>query len=186
LRALPIEVRELRGAAWVEPDSEISAVFYQDQADVISAEDTATFTPTQTPGLSFAVRLTAEPKAVWDRSTARLRFELKAPASGKGASTLSPGRVGWLEVQRKPRTVLTVPDGAILQSPEGPYVLRSIGGFNFEKRRIEIAETFSKQGVAVVLSGLAPQDRVVARASFFLDADRRLQDATGEKDWGTP
>jgi hypothetical protein len=184
--ALPIEVRELRGAAWIEPDSKISAVFYQDQAAVISADDTATFTPTQAPETHFAVQLMAEPKADWDSSCTRLRFQLKASAGGKQAITPVPGRVGWLEVQRKPRTVLTVPESAILQSPEGPYVLRSTGGFSFEKRPIQIGETFSKQSIAVVLSGLAPQDRVVGRASFFLDADRRLQSGASERDWEAP
>jgi len=76
--------------------------------------------------------------------------------------------VGWLEVQRKPRSVLTVPVDAILEAPEGPYVLRALGGFRFEKRPIEIAEIFKKQGFAVLLSGLQVQDRVVARAAFLV------------------
>ena len=63
----------------------------------------------------------------------------------------------------------------VLQSPEGPYVLAWSGhDYTFEKRPIEIGETFLKQGFAVVLSGLQPNDRVVARATFFVDADRRL------------
>ena len=69
--------------------------------------------------------------------------------------------------------VLAVPASAVLQSPEGPYVLGWSGhGYTFEKRPIEIGETFSKQGFAVVLSGLRASERVVARATFFLDADR--------------
>jgi hypothetical protein len=65
-------------------------------------------------------------------------------------------------------------------------VLRALGGFRFEKRSIEIAETFSKQGFAVVLSGLGAQDRVVARAAFFLDADRRLDNHSAEVDKDPP
>ena len=183
-RALPVEVRELRGAAWVEPDRTVSAIFYKDQAYVITADDLATFSPTQTPEVSLPVRLTSAPRMDWDNATLRLRFELRGPALRKGSAALTPGQVGSLEVQRKPRNVLTVSVNAILQSPEGPYVLRALGGFRFEKRRIEIAETFAKQGIAVVLSGLEPQDRVVARASFFLDADRRLESHSAEQDWG--
>jgi hypothetical protein len=53
-------------------------------------------------------------------------------------------------------------------------------GHGFEKRPIEIGETFVKDGFAVVLSGLRVHDLVVSRASFFLDADRRLGMATKE------
>jgi len=185
MRALPIEVRELRGAAWIDPDRTLRAVFYTDQANVIAPDDVATFSPTQAPETSFAVRLIPGPRADWDSSSTQLHFELKAQPPGKLPAAPTPGQVGWLEVQRKPRSVLTVPVNAILQSPQGPYVLRALGGFKFEKRSIQIAETFTKQGIAVVLSGLEPQDRVVARASFFLDADRRLQSGSTEQDWGT-
>ena len=183
-RALPVEVRELRGAAWVEPDRTVSAVFYKDQAYVITAGDLATFSPTQAPEKSVPVRLASVPPTDWDRASSQLHFELKEAAPSKQAPSLTPGQVGYLQVERKPRNVLTVSHDAILQSPEGPYVLRALGGFKFEKRRIEIAETFAKQGIAVVLSGLEPQDRVVARASFFLDAERRLESHSAEQDWG--
>ena len=72
------------------------------------------------------------------------------------------GRTGWLEVAPRPRQVLGVAASAVLQSPEGPYVLAWSGhGYTFDKRPIEIGETFFKEGIAVVLSGLAPHDRVV-------------------------
>jgi heavy metal-binding protein len=186
LRALPFELRELRGAASVEADSSINAVFYRDQASVITTDDLATFTPTQTPEIHFAVRLSSAKVTDWDRSMSRLHFELAGSTKGRTAPVPEAGQVGWVEIPRKPRSVLTVPADAILQSPDGPYVLRALGGFTFEKRPIEIAETFSKQGIAVVLSGLSPQDRVVARAAFFLDADRRLESPTAEEDWSAP
>ena len=186
MKSLSSEVRELRGAAWVEPDRTISAVFYTDQAYVISASDTATFTLTQTPESRFDVQLSPDPAVAWDQSTSRLHFARKQVTSGKTAPPLTPGQVGWVEVQRKPRSVLAVPADAILESPQGPYVLRSLGGFKFEKRSIEIGETFTKQGIAVVLSGLHVQDRVVGRAAFFLDADRRLENHMAEEDWGAP
>jgi hypothetical protein len=71
-----------------------------------------------------------------------------------------------------------------VQSPEGPYVLAWTGsGFNFEKRRIELGETFLKQGLAVVLSGLRVNERVVGRATFFLEADRRTSAPAAESGW---
>ena len=44
----------------------------------------------------------------------------------------------------------------------------------FEKKPVQLGETFVKQGFAVVTGGLSLHERVVARATFFLDADRRL------------
>lgn len=168
-RALLFEVRELRGPAWAETDGTVSALFYDDQIAVIAPGDRASFTPTDAPGSAAGLRRTADPPVRWDDSTSRIRFRVDGRAS-----PLPAGRVGWLELPRKPRDVVAVPVSAIVNSPEGPYVLAATGD-GFEKRRIEIGETFMKQGFAVVRSGLRPQDRVVARATFFLDADRRLE-----------
>jgi hypothetical protein len=91
-----------------------------------------------------------------------------------------------VELAPRPRQVLAVPASALLQSPEGPYVLAWTGvGFNFEKRPIEIGETFLKQGFAVVLSGLQVNERVVGRATFFLEADRRATSAAIESGWSS-
>jgi len=77
--------------------------------------------------------------------------------------------------------VLSVAASAVLQSPEGPYVLAWSGhGYTFVKRPIQIGETFLKEGLVVVLSGLEPHDRVIARDTFFVDADRRLGANPGE------
>jgi hypothetical protein len=97
-----------------------------------------------------------------------------------------PGQVGWVEFARRPREVLAVPATALLQSPDGPYVLVPTGGSRFEKRPVAIGETLPKQGFAVVLSGLGPQERVVSRAAFFVDADRRLARREPESGWGAP
>ncbi|HEY3592476.1 MAG TPA: hypothetical protein VGL13_01325, partial [Polyangiaceae bacterium] len=89
--------------------------------------------------------------------------------------------VGWVELSRKARDVLAVPASAVLQSPDGPYVLAWTGtGYQFEKRSIEIGETFTKYGFAVVLSGLRANERVVSKAAFFLDAERRLANRATE------
>jgi hypothetical protein len=184
MRSMLFDQRELRGAASVEPDGLITAVFYTDQAQALTSDDEGAFSLTAIPSRSVDVRRTADAAEPWDASTVRIRFQ-RSP-SAKAGEALTPGQVGWVEMRRKARSVLTVPADAVLQSPEGPYVLRSLGNFTFEKRAIEIGETFSRQGVAVVLSGLAPLDRVVARAAFFLDADRRLGLHDQVQDWGTP
>jgi hypothetical protein len=88
-------------------------------------------------------------------------------------------------VPRKPREVLTVPSSSVLQSPEGPYVLTPTGPYSFAKRRIGIGETFLKHGFVVVLSGLRVHEPVVSRATFFLDADRRLGASAAGEDWSS-
>jgi hypothetical protein len=160
--------QELRGPAWVDGDGVITAVLYDDQIDALDPRQRGTFSPMDTPQVSYGVRRTIGAPLAWDRSTSRIRFRFD------GGSRAEPGRVGWFSTTPRPRQVLTVPASAVLQSPEGPYVLVSLGGFRFVKRRIEIGETFLKEGFAVVLSGLRVNERVVARASFFVDADRRL------------
>ena len=152
-RSLLVPDRELRAPASVCPDGTVSALFYDDEIAALGANETGTFAPTAAPQLSFRVR--REPGAVerWDRSTSRIRFRFTPGGAGK----VSPRRlaVGWVKLAPRPRAVLAVPASAIVQSPEGPYVLAWTGvDFSFEKRPIEIGETFLKQGFAVVLSGL--------------------------------
>ena len=164
-RTLLVNERELRGPAWVGSDGVITAIFYDDQIDALAADEWGTFSLTQAPENAFRARRIAGSPVRWDGSTALIRF--------RPERALRPGRIGWLELAPRPRQVLTVPASALLQSPEGPYVLAWVRGFEFEKRPIEIGETFQKEGFAVVLSGLRVNERVVARAAFFLDADRR-------------
>jgi hypothetical protein len=183
---LPV-LQELRAPAQVDADGVIEAVFYKDQIDAMAADELGSFTLAGSPGTKLAARRTADPPVPWDASTARIRFRVDAGGRARGAAPAPsprPGQTGWLEVAPRPRQVLAVAASAILQSEDGPYVLAWTGrGFVFEKRRIEIGETFLKQGFAAVLSGLHVNDRVVARATFFVDADRRQGGHAAEMSW---
>jgi hypothetical protein len=169
LRALPVELRERGGAAWVDDDRTVQALLYREEAalDALPAGETASFSPSAAPTEHYAVHRTAAPPVPWDASTSRVTFSADAGVA------LEPGLAGWVSLAPKMRTVLAVPASAVLESAEGPYVLKLTSGFRFEKQPIELGETFLKQGFSVVLSGLRAQDRVVARATFFLDANRR-------------
>jgi len=168
--ALPSVLRDLRGPAWVDDDGTIAAIYYNDQIQAIAPGDLGTFALGDAPESRFAARRTDDAPVAWDRSTSRIRFRGES-----GTAPPTPGQTGWLEVTPRPRQVLSVSSSAVLQAPEGPYVLAWSGhGYDFVKRPIEIGETFLKQGLTVVLSGLQPNDRVIARATFFVDADRRL------------
>jgi len=186
-RSLLPNLRDLRGPASVGDDGAITAVLYNDQIQALAADEAATFRPAAAGGDAdgdagaLAVRRMADAPVPWDGSTSRVRFRVAdvAPAAPRPP----PGTAGWLEVPRKAREVLGVPASAVLQSPEGPYVLTWQGspdGGHFEKRPIRIGETFLKQGFVAVLSGLKPHERVVGRAAFFVDADRRLGNTAGD------
>jgi len=179
---LPV-LRDLRGPAWVDDDGSLWAIFYNDQIAALASDEEATFTPGDATGGTLAVRRTADAPVAVDRSTSRVHFR----AEKRAARPAVVGQTGWLEAAPRPRTVVAVAASAVLQSPDGPYVLAWTGhDYTFVKRPIEIGETFYKQGMAVVLSGLVPNDRVIARATFFVDADRRLDGNDGEIGLGAP
>jgi hypothetical protein len=183
-RSLLVPSRELRGPASVDSDGAVSALFYDDEIAALDEAELGTFTPTATPALAFTVRREAAPAERWDRSTSHVRFRFTVP--GPKGTPPHGLDVGWVELAPRPRQVLAVPASAIVQSPEGPYVLAWTGvGFNFEKRPIEIGETFLKEGFAVVLSGLRVNERVVGRATFFLEADRRSASRAVETGWSS-
>jgi hypothetical protein len=175
-RSLLFDLREMRGPASMDDDGRVSAIFYNDQIAALDADETGTFSPTAEPKATVAVRRVPGEASAWDTSTSRIRFEVRPAGSARAPLA---GTVGWVELGRKQRQVLTVPASAVLQSKEGPYVLTLADGLHIKKQPIEIGETFSGLGVSVVLSGLRPADRVIARATFFLDAERR-QNELGE------
>jgi hypothetical protein len=177
---LPVQ-SELRGPAWFDDQGgdrgTIAAIFYNDQIEAMTPDEPGSFRLTGSPDTTFAARRTIDQPVAWDRSTSLIRFRtvVKSPARSLA------GQTGWLEVAPRVRQVVSVSASAVLQSPEGPYVLAWSGhDYTFVKRPIQIGETFLKEGLVVVLSGLEPHDRVIARATFFVDADRRLGANPGE------
>lgn len=173
-RSLLAPIREMRGPASVGQDGAITALFYNDQIQSLNADEPGTLALTRAPGTTFAVRRTGDPPVAWDRATSQVRFRIDSHARRSTGPAPTVNDVGWIELEPKARTVVAVAATAVLQSPEGPYVLAWTGAGRFEKRPIAIGETFLKYGFAVVLDGLKPHDRVVSRAAFFLDADRRM------------
>jgi hypothetical protein len=178
-RSLLSQAREMRGATSVGEDLVLTATFYNDQIQSMAPDEPGTLSLTRAPEVTLAVRRLPDAPVPWDGSTSRVRFRVDARQSGKSAAqpVIAAGDVGWIDLDRKKRDVLVVPASALIQSPEGPYVLAPVGGGRFEKRPVEIGEIFLKHGFAVVLSGLKLHDRVVSRAAFFLDAERRTAEA---------
>src|SRR5262249_3644600 len=133
------------------------------------AGETATFFPSSGASAERAagvpVRMSAAAAEDWDGATVRLRF---APARG----ALARGATGALKLSSPLRRELVVRASAILRSPAGPYALVvSNDRHTLTRRPVVIGNVI--YGYATILSGLHKDESVVARRTFFLDAERR-------------
>jgi len=160
-----------RAAAWLERDGVVTALLYADEIAALGPEQPATFTPTDAPDTTVAVRLVGEAPESWDEGVARVRFRVE-----RRQPTLAPGAVGWLKVATPAREAIPVPLTAIVQSPQGPYVLvegeSGHGATSFVRRPVRLGR--STYGMGVIVSGLRPKERVAMRSALFLDVERRL------------
>ena len=168
--------RVMRGPARVGDDGELIAVFYEDQILSMAAGEPGLLQLARAPSSSIPVRRTPAPPIRWDRSTSLVHFRIEPPRDGSddARSPVHSDDAGWIELEGSSRDLMVVPDSAVIQSSEGPYVLAAADGGRFEKRPIEIGETFPRSGLTTILSGLESEDRVVSHDAFFMDAERRV------------
>jgi hypothetical protein len=159
--------QEMRAAAWAEsPDAGIALV-YKDQAKLLVPGEEGQFWSLSVPGPGLAVRVGNEPPEPWDGSTVRVRIHalpgVTLPANGTGS----------VKFATRERKDLVIREGAVLRSPEGPYVLVATNDrHTLTKRRIEVGSIV--YGYAAVISGLKEDEWVVALHAFALDTARRL------------
>jgi multidrug efflux pump subunit AcrA (membrane-fusion protein) len=163
---------DMPAPAWIGDDGDVTAILYADELVAWAPEERASFSLASAPGASVEVRATAEAPEPWDRST-RLVHYRPDPAT----SLLQPRDLGWLRrVVRSPEPPV-IPCSAVLEETDGPYVLvLSNDGQMLTKRPVEIGRVFG--GVAEVPSGLRSAERVLIGSAFFVDAERRLRQAT--------
>jgi len=152
---------------WVEGERVVARV--EDDALPLPAE--LVFHPSAMPSLAVPVRTEPGPSPAWDRSTSRVQLRLATGAQ------LAPGTAGWVEGPARPRRIRQVPLAAVLERPDGPYVLVRTATGAFLPRDIRYGRVLD--GSAAVLSGLEEGERVLVRSAFFVDAERRLSAPTG-------
>ncbi len=158
---------ELRAPAWLQGEGVVQALLYHDEIATLAPGERGTFLPLAAPGARFEVHR-AGAQAPWDASTAMIDFQLEGKAPG-----LRVGTTGWLELAARPREALVVPQTAVLQSSDGPYVLAaSADGRTFTRRPVRIGRTLF--GLTAVISGLSEGEWIASRSAFFLDAEARL------------
>jgi hypothetical protein len=158
--------------AWLETDSQVAVLLYRDQLPTLDSTEAVTFSPTTTPEMAVDVRLVADPTKEWDRSSSIVHFHFQLVA-GASAPRIRAGTVGWVKFPARPRHIQVIPAGAVLESPDGPYVLViAPGRGTASKRFVDIGRTVS--GLAAVVGGLDLREQVVSANAFFWDAERRL------------
>jgi hypothetical protein len=159
--------------AWVQDDGLIAAIVYADELQGLPPDAPATFlSPRSAAGIPLhAVPGAAEP---WDRSTVRVRFRIDSGGSDAADGAPAPGDVGRVRLAPRGAEFPLIASSAVLEGAEGPYVMvLSADGRMFSKRSVQIGKEFG--GMAFVLSGLGPRERVLTRSAFFVDAERRLR-----------
>jgi heavy metal-binding protein len=166
-RVLPAEVF---APARVAGDGLVMAQLYQDELAALAPDERALFLPAAAPGTEIPVRRAEAPPLAWDRSVWQVGFRLE-PAAGARASA---GAAGWVKLSHRRREMLVVPQSAVLQSPDGPYVLvYSLDRRTITTRPVATGKVFL--GVTAVASGLREREVVVVMNTFFFDAERRLR-----------
>lgn len=156
--------RELILPAWLEAGGEVVALLHQDDLAQLEPGEDATFRPDARGGGALALRLLSA-------STLSARFRVASTPSTP-PSDARPGTSGTLRLAARATEALVIPAAAVLESPDGPFVmLASADRRTFVKRAVTLGRV--ADGQAVVRGGLAAADDVVIARAFFLDAERR-------------
>jgi RND family efflux transporter MFP subunit len=92
---------------------------------------------------------------------------------------LKPGMFANVQLAGKTlKNVIVVPTEAIIRSGQRSLVILSAGKGTFEPREVETGgEGGPGNGLAHIISGLEPGERVVTSAQFLIDSESRLQEA---------
>jgi len=160
---------QVRAPAWADGDDTVAAQLYNEDLAALAPDERGKFFSARAPEAgSVVIRRKDDAPVPWDASMTVARFRL-----GSGAQRLQPGDVGRLVLDPKPHEVLLVPALAVLESPEGPYVLTAEGG-SYARRLITTGKTVS--GFVAVQTGIEDEQRIVARDAFLLDAERRMRE----------
>ena len=170
-RAKPFEsALEMRVPAAADDARTGVALFHIDESELIRPGEEGLFSPASGPRegapLGLKVRVLPGPRERWDASTVLVHFEVEA------GHALVANETGLLKLPTRLRRGLAVRESAIIDSPDGPYVLVAQGDRRtFTKRSVEIGNRL--YGFADVVSGLNDGERVVASHAFVMDAERR-------------
>lgn len=164
---------DMRAWAWAEGRDVGVALYPRDQAEMLKPGEEGLFEPQSGPRgpnpHGIKVHLAGQAFESWDDATVLVRFRL----DGRAGAELQPKEIGSVKLALRLRNGLVVKESAIIQSPEGPYVLiASEDRRTFTKRPVQIGATMYEY--ADVVGGLREDEYAVALHTFVLDTERRL------------
>jgi Cu(I)/Ag(I) efflux system membrane fusion protein len=111
-----------------------------------------------------------EPSVGAETRTARVRLSVANPSM-----RLRPGQYGDVTFALPGTASLVVPRDAVADTGAAQYVFVDSGGGRFEPRRVRTGVLAGED--LEVIDGLREGERVVARGSFMVDSESRLQAA---------
>jgi hypothetical protein len=160
---------EMRVPAAADGTRTGAALFHTDESELIHPGEEGWFSPSSGPRgapLGLKVHVLPGPFERWDASTVLVRFEAEPGAE------LVANETGLLKLATRLRRGLVAPESAIIDSPQGPYVLVAAADRRrVTKRPVELGTRL--YGYAAVISGLRDGEYVAAKHAFVLDAERR-------------
>ena len=161
-------------AVWVLAD------VYEYELPRLSLGEKATMTLSYWPGRSWEGTVTYVYPSVDEKTrTVKVRAEFGNP---KGE--LKPEMFADVTIHARPRTVLQVPDDAILESGTRNIVFVSMGEGRLVPREVSVGDHGA--GVAEIRDGLKEGDVVVRGANFLVDSESRLKAAISAMTSTTP
>lgn len=164
---------DMRAWAWADSRDVGVALYPRDWAELVKPGDEGLFEPESGPrgpnAHGIKIRVTAEAHEPWDAATVLVRFQRDAHAGAE----LQAKEIGSIKLATRLRNGLVVKETAVVQSPEGPYVLiASEDRRTFTKRPVAIGSTLYEY--ASVLGGAREDEYAVALHTFVLDSERRF------------
>jgi hypothetical protein len=164
---------DMRAWAWADSRDVGVALYPRDWAEMLKPGEEGLFEPESGPRgpnpHGIKVHLTEQAPEPWDAATVLVRFRV----DGHAGAAFQPKEIGSVKFGLRLRNGLVVRQSAIIQSPEGPYVLiASEDRRTFTKRPVQIGSTL--YDYAAVVGGAHEDEYAVALHTFVLDSERRL------------
>jgi len=138
------------------------------------------------PGLTAALTLDAYPgkkfsgriEYVYPRLDPETRTLPVRVAFPNPAGMLKPGLFGTVEIGLPPRSGLTIPAEAVIDTGDRRYVFVEATPGQFEPRIVSVGARSGDR--TEVLEGLAEGERVASSGNFFIDSESRLRVSIAE------
>ena len=165
--AMPYEIVDL-SSVWVLAD------VYESELRFVSENVTAALKLNAFPNREFKGKVVfIDPLLDPQTRTVKVRLTFPNPDGD-----LRPEMFGEVVLFGAPRSGLSVPTDAVIDSGTEKVVFVAIGAGKFQPRTVQLGES---DGLRVeVSSGLTPGERVVIRANFLVDSESRLRASLAE------